>query len=112
MSAWKAIAEQVLHALNVVLAGYFIVGNGTYSLLMLASLVAVWIHSQKAGSEGLQPLNESPVTPPVTIIMPAFNEEEIVVESVRSIFKVAYPGLEVLVVDDGSTDATLKRLMA
>jgi cellulose synthase/poly-beta-1,6-N-acetylglucosamine synthase-like glycosyltransferase len=86
-----------------VLAGYFIVGNGTYSLWMLLSLVAVWTHSRKAGSEGLRQLRESPVTPPVTILTPAFNEEDIIVESVRSILKADYPGLEVLVVDDGST---------
>ena len=111
MSEWKLIAEHAFHVLNVVLAGYFIAGNGTYSVLMLMSLVSVWIHSQKAGSEGLRQLRESPVTPPVTIVMPAFNEEEIIVESVRSVLKADYPGLEVLVVDDGSTDATLERLI-
>lgn len=112
MPNWKVIAEQALHVLNVVLAGYFIAGNGTYSLLMLVSLVSVWVHSQKAGFEGLHQLRESPATPPVTIITPAFNEEDIIVESVRSTLKADYPGLEVLVVDDGSTDATLERLIA
>lgn len=112
MPEWKAISEQVLHVLNLVLAGYFIGGNGTYSLLMLMSLIAVWINSQRAGSEGLSQLRESPVIPPVTIITPAFNEQDIIVESVRSVLKVAYPKLEVVVVDDGSTDATLERLRA
>jgi cellulose synthase/poly-beta-1,6-N-acetylglucosamine synthase-like glycosyltransferase len=112
MGEWKVIAEQALHVLNVVLAGYFIAGNGTYSLLMLLSLAVVWVHSQRAGSEGLHQLRESPVTPPVTIITPAFNEEEVIVESVRSMLKADYPQLEVLVVDDGSTDATLERLIA
>ncbi len=111
MSEWKVIAEHAFHVLNVVLAVYFIAGNGTYSVLMLMSLVSVWIHSQKAGSEGLRQLRESPVTPPVTIVTPAFNEEEIIAESVRSVLKADYPGLEVLVVDDGSTDATLERLI-
>ncbi len=111
MSEWKVIAEHAFHVLNVVLAAYFIAGNGTYSVLMLMSLVSVWIHSQKAGSEGLRQLRESPVTPPVTIVTPAFNEEEIIAESVRSVLKADYPGLEVLVVDDGSTDATLERLI-
>jgi len=112
MPEWRIIAEQALHILNVVLAGYFIAGNGTYTLLMLMSLGSVWVHSQKAGREGPHHLLESPMTPPVTIIMPAFNEEETIVESVRSTLKAEYPGLEVLVVDDGSTDATLERLIA
>lgn len=111
MPEWRVITEHGLHVLNLVLALYFLAGNGTYSLLMLMSLVSVWIHSQKAGSEGLDQLRESPVTPPVTIIIPAFNEENVIVESVRSVLTVDYPGLEVLVVDDGSTDATLKLLI-
>jgi cellulose synthase/poly-beta-1,6-N-acetylglucosamine synthase-like glycosyltransferase len=112
MPDWKIIAEQALHVLNIVLAAYFIAGNGTYTLLMLVSLGSVWVNSQKAGWEGPNHQLESPMNPPVTIIMPAFNEEETIVESVRSTLKAEYPGLEVLVVDDGSTDATLERLIA
>ncbi len=111
MTEWKPIVEQVLHVFNLVLAAYFVAGNGTYTFLLLAALGTVWVHSRKAGYEGLQSLRESPVTPPVTIIAPAYNEEEIIVESVRSILKVDYPELEVVVVDDGSTDATLQRLI-
>jgi cellulose synthase/poly-beta-1,6-N-acetylglucosamine synthase-like glycosyltransferase len=112
MAEWRIIAEQALHVLNIVLAGYFIAGNGTYTLFMLVSLGSVWVRSQNVGCEGPHPLLEAPVTPPVTIIIPAFNEEEIIVESLRSTLKAEYPGLEVLVVDDGSTDATLERLIA
>ena len=112
MAEWRIIAEQVLRVLNVVLACYFIAGNGTYTVLILVSLVSVWVHSQRVGGEGPHRLLELSVTPPVTIIMPAFNEEDIIVQSVRSTLKAEYPGLEVLVVDDGSTDATLERLIA
>ena len=112
MAEWRIIAEQALRVLNIILAAYFIAGNGTYTVLILVSLVSLWVHNQRAGGEGPHRLLELPVTPPVTIIMPAFNEEDIIVESVRSTLKGDYPGLEVLVVDDGSTDATLERLIA
>jgi cellulose synthase/poly-beta-1,6-N-acetylglucosamine synthase-like glycosyltransferase len=112
VAEWRLIAEQALRVVNVVLAFYFIAGNGTYTLLMLVSVFSVWLHSQTGGSEELQRLLESPVNPPVTVIIPAFNEEDIIVQSVRSTLKAEYPGLEVLVVDDGSTDATVERLIA
>ena len=44
--------------------------------------------------------------PPVTVIVPAYNEEVGIERSVRSIAASDYPDLEVLVIDDGSTDAT------
>jgi cellulose synthase/poly-beta-1,6-N-acetylglucosamine synthase-like glycosyltransferase len=44
--------------------------------------------------------------------VPAWNEERIIVETVRSALGVDYPHVSVIVVDDGSTDATLKRLAA
>jgi cellulose synthase/poly-beta-1,6-N-acetylglucosamine synthase-like glycosyltransferase len=52
----------------------------------------------------------SPLTPAISIVLPAFNEEAGVVESVRSLLALHYPSLEIVVVNDGSTDGTLERL--
>jgi poly-beta-1,6-N-acetyl-D-glucosamine synthase len=51
-------------------------------------------------------------TPRVTIIVPAFNEEPVVEAAVRSLLALDYPSYDVIVVDDGSTDATLQRATA
>jgi cellulose synthase/poly-beta-1,6-N-acetylglucosamine synthase-like glycosyltransferase len=45
-------------------------------------------------------------TPPVSIIVPAYNEELTVARTVRSLLASDYPEFEIIVVDDGSTDAT------
>jgi hyaluronan synthase len=52
--------------------------------------------------------------PTVAVVMPAFNEEDAVAESVRSLLVVDYPPdkLEVVVVNDGSTDGTLAQILA
>ncbi len=47
--------------------------------------------------------------PLVTIIIPCYNEEKVIQESIRSAMKVDYPNLEILVVDDGSIDDTFER---
>ena len=44
--------------------------------------------------------------PPVSVIVPAYNEEVGVAAAVRSLAGNDYPTLEVIVVDDGSTDGT------
>lgn len=107
-----SLATEALILFNVLLAVYFVVGNGGYSILMLTSLPSVWLHKRRHSYEALQQLRESLVTPPVTIIMPAWNEQEVIVQAVRSALSTDYPGIWVSVVDDGSSDQTLERLVA
>ncbi|HZO61277.1 MAG TPA: glycosyltransferase [Solirubrobacterales bacterium] len=55
---------------------------------------------------------EQPLEPTVAVVMPAFNEEEAVANSIRSLLAVDYPRekLEIVVVNDGSTDGTLREI--
>jgi len=47
--------------------------------------------------------------PPISIIVPAYNEADVIEGALASLAALDYPDLEVLVVDDGSTDETLRR---
>lgn len=53
----------------------------------------------------------SRTTPPISIVIPAFNEEAGIADSIRSMSIVRYPRFEIIVVNDGSTDATLRELI-
>ena len=44
--------------------------------------------------------------PPVTVLIPAYNEERVIGRCVSTVLAADYPDLEVLVLDDGSRDAT------
>lgn len=48
---------------------------------------------------------------PVSILVPAYNEEVTIVESVKSLFNLNYRLYEIIVVDDGSIDHTAKELI-
>lgn len=52
----------------------------------------------------------SPLTPGISVLLPAFDEEAGIVESVRSLLALRYPLFEVVVCNDGSRDGTLERL--
>jgi cellulose synthase/poly-beta-1,6-N-acetylglucosamine synthase-like glycosyltransferase len=56
-------------------------------------------------------LLRSPLTPPVSVLAPAFNEELSVVENVRSLLMLDYPLFEVILINDGSSDRTLQMLI-
>ena len=54
----------------------------------------------------------SVTTPPVSLIVPAYNEGVGIADAVRSLAMLRYPKLEIVVVNDGSTDDTLAKLHA
>lgn len=61
------------------------------------------------GEESEEEVPELSGNPSLTILMPAYNEEDVVEESVESALDVDYSNLEVFLIDDGSTDSTLEK---
>lgn len=49
--------------------------------------------------------------PPVTLVVPAYNEERVIAHSIRSLLALRYSRLEVVVVNDGSKDGTLEEMI-
>ena len=52
----------------------------------------------------------SPLTPGVSIIAPAFNEEITIIDNVYSLMQIDYPNYEIIIVNDASTDRTMELL--
>jgi len=51
------------------------------------------------------------ILPGISVIAPAFNEETGIIESINSLLNLSYPDHEVIVINDGSSDHTLNRLI-
>jgi peptidoglycan-N-acetylglucosamine deacetylase len=49
-------------------------------------------------------------TPPVAVLIPAYNEGRVIQSTLRAILRSEYPRFRVLVIDDGSTDDTAARV--
>lgn len=54
----------------------------------------------------------SPLTPGVSIIAPAFNEEVTIIDNVNSLMQIDYPNYEIIIVNDASTDRTMELLIS
>jgi len=85
---------------------YFALLNGGYLALNLLSVASLYRGQQEAVLDEL-PQAFSGLEPAISILVPAFNEEASVAASVESMLQLAYPEFEVIVINDGSKDATL-----
>jgi cellulose synthase/poly-beta-1,6-N-acetylglucosamine synthase-like glycosyltransferase len=85
--------------------------NSFYALLLLLSIPELWSHWHLAEDEHLTLVLGTEALPPLSILVPAHNEEMTIVESVTSFLTLQYPYHEVILVNDGSSDATMTRLL-
>ena len=86
---------------------YFLVLNSFYALLLLLSIPELWKHWRISDDEQLSRLLASDALPPLSILVPAFNEEVTITASTLSFLTLEYPRFEVILVNDGSRDRTV-----
>jgi cellulose synthase/poly-beta-1,6-N-acetylglucosamine synthase-like glycosyltransferase len=102
----------VLYAFNVLALGYYLVLNTTYLILILIASLDVVRTVRRARFQSYDDIFANPLTPPVSIIIPAHNEATVIVDSVRAMLALRFSEFEVIVVDDGSTDDTFAVLQS
>jgi cellulose synthase/poly-beta-1,6-N-acetylglucosamine synthase-like glycosyltransferase len=105
-----AFAATIGLVLQPVFLTYFLAYNGY--MLCLIMLSARQVRRRVAGHfiEDLDLIDGSDYTKPLTMVVPAFNEEVTIVDSVTNLVQCDYPRFEVVVVNDGSSDRTLEVL--
>jgi cellulose synthase/poly-beta-1,6-N-acetylglucosamine synthase-like glycosyltransferase len=91
---------------------YFLAVNSFYALLLFMAVPELWKHWKIMRNEDLRNYVSSNALPPISILIPAYNMEASIADSVSAQLALEYPQHEVIVVNDGSTDATMRRLEA
>ncbi|PYP64406.1 MAG: glycosyl transferase, partial [Gemmatimonadetes bacterium] len=105
-----SVLSDVLRGTDVAILAYFLVLNSFYALLLILSVPEIWEQSRLAEDEDFQRLMQSDALPPITILVPAYNESATIEASVTAILTLEYRNFEVIVVNDGSKDDTMERL--
>ncbi|HWP35111.1 MAG TPA: glycosyltransferase [Thermodesulfobacteriota bacterium] len=111
LAVWP-LFERAVTGFSEFVLGYFVVLHAIYLLMWGLSLRTVLGYLRRRRFRDNLLLYRSRLTPPVSVIVPAFNEAANIVASVRALTRLQYPEYEIIVVNDGSTDDTLERLAA
>jgi len=102
---------ETMNILFIVIIVFFFTINTVYLFVLLLSIIEVQRRRAYRLTYNLDQAFKFRLLPPVSIILPAYNEEKTIVESVRSLLFVRYPSYELLIVNDGSKDGTLQTLI-
>jgi cellulose synthase/poly-beta-1,6-N-acetylglucosamine synthase-like glycosyltransferase len=101
----------ILDYINIVFLVFTVVLFSLFSIMGYLSTRNSLHYKHKNSFVDLSKVMASPLAPGITIIAPAFNEGLTIVENIRSLLSLQYVNYEVMVVNDGSKDDTLQKMI-
>ncbi len=108
---WSVIAKILFDVLTYGIFLYSVTLLLSYVLIGLYSIGETKKHIRKNAFTDFRILAASVHAPSVTILAPAYNEGLNIVENVRSLLSIYYVNLEVIIINDGSKDDSLAKLI-
>jgi len=105
-----AIGWWAFAAFNAVVLAYFVLINAVYLLTSAVAFVALRRYARRLKTIDIEALLGTAGAPPITLIAAAYNEAATCVETTRALLTLTYSDYEILVVNDGSKDETLRVL--
>jgi cellulose synthase/poly-beta-1,6-N-acetylglucosamine synthase-like glycosyltransferase len=93
------------------LTGYFVALNLIYALMSVLGFREIRDYVRRSPMRDYRAVARSPLAPPISLLVPAYNEQACIVQSVHSLLRTSYATLEVVIVNDGSKDETLAELI-
>ena len=90
---------------------YLIITNFSTTVMTWITLKQMILNYFYANDLILHKLSQTDAYKPISILAPAFNEEMTIISSVYSLLKLDFKEYEILIINDGSSDDTLKRVV-
>lgn len=105
------ILRAFIQFFNYFCMAYTLLLSMIYLIQLLVALKRVRSQEKRKISEDYMRYADSQNLLPISLIVPAHNEQENIVQNVKDLLNLDYPEFEVIVVNDGSTDETHRRIL-
>lgn len=96
---------------NYIVLYYVLTINTFYALLFIVAVRALYVDRKKKKYWSYVDMASSSYTPPLSLLVPCYNEAETVVDNVKALLSLEYNEFELIIVNDGSKDRTLQELI-
>ncbi len=103
--------NEIMEIANWLFLGFGIILSLGYTLVAFFSFREIRDYKRRIRFQTEMPLLQSAGLPSISILAPAYNEEANVTENVSSLLNLNYPNFEIVIINDGSKDKTLERLI-
>lgn len=108
---WQMLIIKGIICFNYFVLFYFLILNTIYLILFVISLFAVLRFVKRTFFSDYIEIMQSEMTYPITVLVPAHNEEKTIVGTIKSLMMLNYSEYEIIIINDGSQDKTLETLV-
>ncbi|EYE88534.1 glycosyl transferase [Fervidicella metallireducens AeB] len=106
-----SLLREIVLKFNYVIIYYVFIINFIYFLQLIFATFNLNKYIRKIRYSDYKKYIVSDNMIPISILVPAYNEEETIVENIKSLLALNYPKFEVIVINDGSKDGTLNKVI-
>ncbi|HYG01723.1 MAG TPA: glycosyltransferase [Chryseosolibacter sp.] len=103
--------EVLIFIVNILVLLYAVTMAFAYVLLALLSIWEMRLYKNRNYYVDYRSILSSPFAPGVSLIAPAYNEALTIIDNVKSLLSISYNNFEVIIVNDGSKDDTLQKMI-
>lgn len=105
------LIKRIIIQFNEFILYYVLCINMVYFLQLILSAFSLSDYIKKIRYSDYKKFVASENMIPISVLVPAYNEEETIVENIRSLLSLNYPLFEIIVINDGSKDTTLEKII-
>jgi cellulose synthase/poly-beta-1,6-N-acetylglucosamine synthase-like glycosyltransferase len=101
----------LFHAAPLALGVFVMFVTAAQLFVFVCAIVSMRLHRRRDRLQLWRRVLSSPLAPTVSVIVPAYNEEATILDTVQGLLALLYARIEVVIVNDGSSDNTLDTLI-
>ncbi|WP_312372597.1 glycosyltransferase family 2 protein [Lachnoclostridium sp.] len=103
--------KQIVTGFNYIVFYYVLAINTIYFMQLIMSAFGLYDYIRKMHYSDYKKYTTSVNMIPISVLVPAYNEENTIVDNIKSLLALNYPSFEVIVINDGSQDNTFHKIV-